>query len=484
MLFCGQVITHNDIFRSLLQSASPSTGQQAGLMDQRSTAPGAPVTAGIAMSVTPALLFVTTCWWPSLARLAQVFQQAGFRVALVCPKGHPGLAVPGITVFDYAPIRSLRCLSRAIMTVQPDFVIPGDDRAAAHLHRLYETGTSQERHLIRRSLGDPASYPIIRSRAALLAQAGQAGMKVPPGAAITSRAALSDWMHAASAPWVLKSDGAWSGHGVRVAHTERQARAAFAELSRGVGWAASLKRLAINRDLFWLGDWLGRDKPQVSAQGWIEGGTGNLAMFCRDGEVLASITAESVVCWGDTGPSTIIRMVEHEAFTQGARALAASLRLSGFIGLDFMMDATTGEPILIEMNPRATPLCNIRGPGQDLLAAAAQSWGGPDMPVPRALTGALIAHFPLAWHWNHADERLKHCQQDIPWETPALVDAMLQASWPDRQWPARLLAWLQRRLGADDHLAHVHLTGIVDLPAPNEIFGRQMGHPSGAPAGD
>jgi hypothetical protein len=291
-------------------------------------------------------------------------------------------------------------------------------------------------------------------------------------------------MQTVSAPWVLKSDGAWSGNGVRIAHTERQARAAFAELARGVGVAASLKRLFINRDLFWLGDWLTRTRPQVSAQGWITGGTGNLAMFCQDGEVLASITAESVVCWGDTGPSTIIRIVEHDAFTQGARALAASLGLSGFIGLDFMTDAETGEPILIEMNPRVTPLCNIRFLARDLLTAAALSWGGPAMPAPPSSSGALIAHFPLAWHWNHADERLKHCQQDIPWETPALLDAMLQASWPDRQWQARVLAAFQRWLGTDDHLAHVHLAGMVDLPAPAERFGNPLSRPSGAPAGD
>ncbi len=417
-------------------------------------------------AIKPAVLFATTCWWPSLARLIHQFQSAGFRVGVVCPPGHSALAVPGIAGFTYRPFRPRLALSDAIAAFQPSILVPGDDRAVAHLHGLHRTGSVAERTLIERSLGDPAGYAVTASRAALLAAARAAGMEVPAGATIASSSGVSAWTGTHPAPFVLKIDGAWSGTGVRIAHDAAQAQRAFRRLQAGPKLSAALKQFLINRDPYWLSDWLARTPPRVTAQAHLRGRSGNLAMFCRDGAMLACITAENVACWGETGPSTIVRLVENPAFAEGARALAASLRLSGFIGLDFMIEEATGAAVLIEMNPRATPLCNIRGGGgHDLLAAACLAWSGREVAPAPALETDMVAHFPLALHWNPADPRLAHCYQDIPHEAPALVRAMLEPYWPDRHWQARALTWVQRLFGRNDHFTKVRLRGVTVLPS-------------------
>ncbi len=102
------------------------------------------------------------------------------------------------------------------------------------------------------------------------------------------------------------------------------------------------------------------------------------------------------------------------------------------------------------MNPRITPLCNIRlEDGRDVIGAFMRSFTGRSDIPPHLAGPGLIANFPLARHWNSADERLATCHRDVPWNEPALVAAMLEPSWPDRQPLARALAAIRRLLGQD-----------------------------------
>jgi hypothetical protein len=386
------------------------------------------------------VLLVSTCWWPSFARFAHLLVLTGCRVSVLCPPGHPARVVPGVTVFDQQPFNPTAALSKAIAECQPVMVVPSDDRAVANLHELYQTGSATVRDLIVRSLGAPESYSIVRSRVRLIALARELGIAVPDDHAIGTAKELDDWLARAPGPWVVKVDGAWAGTGVRIATTPKQAHAAFRYLPRRLHAGVALKRLLVNRDPYWLADWRDQQPPEVSAQGHIKGWPGNLAMVCREGEVLAATVAEAVACWGETGPSTIVRLVHRPDFVADARRLARRLKLTGFYGLDFMVEQSTGKMILIEMNPRVTALANIRlHIGGDLIGAAASLFSGVPCPRPASLPAdELVAHFPLAWHWNRNDPRLEGCFQDIPWGEPALVTEMLRPSWPDRPFLARM----------------------------------------------
>ena len=393
-----------------------------------------------------AVLLVTTCWWPFLARFAHLLTQVGCRVAILCPPGHPAQAVPGVASFKQRAFRPTQALSAAIAACEPTLIVPADDRAVINLHRLHQTGSDAERRLIERSLGSPHGYPVTTSRLRLLALARRLHIPVPDDQAILTNADLDDWIARTPGPWVLKVDGSWAGAGVQIATTRNQAHRALNTLSHRVNPRMALTRMLVNRDPFSAADWLHRKSQQVSAQRHVRGWPGNLAMFCREGEVLAANVAETVACGGATGPSTIVRLVDRPEFVEGARRLAHELQLNGFHGLDFMVDEATGRALLIELNPRLTALSNIRmDAGRDLVgAAAAMLTGVPCAPPATRPEAGLVAHFPSAWQWHRNDPRLAACFQDVPWEAPALMAEMLRPSWPERPLLARMEAGSRR----------------------------------------
>ncbi len=211
-------------------------------------------------------------------------------------------------------------------------------------------------------------------------------------------------------------------------------------------------------------------------------------MFCQNGEVLAATVAEAVAGNGATGPSSIVRLVDRPDFVDGARRLARELRLSGFYGLDFMVDEQTGQALLIEMNPRLTALANIRiDPARDLIGAVVTILSGAECAPPlRTPAGELVAHFPNAWQWHRDDPRLADCFHDVPWAEPALMDAMLAPTWPERHLLARLVSGsrplvrrVRARLGGTCTSAHVWTAPRVQGSAA--VFGERCdgGHVSG-----
>ena len=65
-----------------------------------------------------------------------------------------------------------------------------------------------------------------------------------------------------------------------------------------------------------------------------------------------------------------MRIVDGSEMIEAARQVAKACGTTGFVGFDFVLEAATGTPIMIEMNPRAVPLCHIPfGPGRDLVQA-------------------------------------------------------------------------------------------------------------------
>ncbi len=405
------------------------------------------------------VLLVTTCWWPTLARFAQLLARHGCTVALLSPPSHPGRVLTDVRLFEHSAFDPLRALSAAIGDSGASSVIPADDRSVNQLHRLHRQGTPAERALVERSLGAPEGFAVTGSRVAFIELARRLGCAVPDDTALPCTAALDAWTRAHPPPWVLKVDGAWGGGGVRVVHDRPAAQAAFAELKSWLNGAKSLKRLAVDRDPFWLADWLGRRRhrpgeargPRVSVQAYIEGWPGDLAMLCLDGRVLAALCCEAVKVESERGPATIVRLVQRPELIDAARRIAAALGLNGFHGLDFVVEAATGRALLVELNPRLTPLANIRldpraGVARDLVAAAATLFSGMPCPPPERLpAGDLVAHFPTAQRADSHDARLTDCFQDIPVEDPALLAEMLRPIWPDRSLLARLLAALRRR---------------------------------------
>jgi len=280
--------------------------------------------------------------------------------------------------------------------------------------------------LIEFSLGSPESHPIVTSRYDLLQIAGDEGIRVPAMRLLNVAGDFNHWKEEQKFPWVLKADGTFGGRGVRVADSLEQAEQYFLELRRTYTIKRALKRWIVNRDAFWLRPCWNRSKPPVIVQSYIHGRPANCAVVCWQGRLLAGIAVEVVSAQGTTGPATVVRVVDNSEMIHPAEKIAHKLGLSGFFGLDFMIEDGSGAAYLIEMNPRCTPLSHLHlGGGRDMVAALwAQASGCPLLEKPPITEREMIAYFPNAW--SDGAEGLKDCFEDVPRGEPELVQALLR----------------------------------------------------------
>jgi hypothetical protein len=375
----------------------------------------------------------------------------------------------------------LESVARAVDESAPSLVIPCDDRAVEHLQQLYASrrqciqANPSICDLIEHSLGDPSSFGIVASRHSLLRIAEEEGLRIPKTRRIDDAKDLSHLEVESPFPWVLKSDGSWGGRGVRIVHDLNHAQQVFPEVRRPYGFKRAIKRFLINRDPFWLRPWWEGKTPDVVAQAFVSGRPANCAVFCWGGEVLAGVAVEVISSEGDTGPASVVRIVEGSEMLHCARVLARRLKLSGIFGLDFVLEWRTGAAYLIEMNPRLTPVCHLRlGKDRDIVGALASKLLSKEIILEKSLTDKdLIAYFPQAWLSKSG--HLDASYQDYPHGQPQLVWELLN-SWPERTFIFRAFASgskIKEKLHRAVHSRKNMRQTIPDLPEdkpyPNDL---------------
>ncbi|QWZ09555.1 ATP-grasp domain-containing protein [Nocardioides panacis] len=81
----------------------------------------------------------------------------------------------------------------------------------------------------------------------------------------------------------------------------------------------------------------------------------SFAALCRDGRVLASLTARRTRQYPlDFGrASTFVQTIEDRTVEDDARRLLAAMRLTGLVEVEFKRDPTTGANLLLDVNARA-----------------------------------------------------------------------------------------------------------------------------------
>ena len=185
------------------------------------------------------------------------------------------------------------------------------------------------------------------------------------------------------------------------------------------------------------------DARAIMVQEFVAGdGNFSFAALCRDGRVLASLTARRTRQYPrDFGKaSTFVETIEDKTVEDDARRLLAAMRLSGLVEVEFKRDPRTGANLLLDVNARA--------------------WGW------QALGAKAGVDFPyLLW--------LMAC--DLP--TP-VVDARPGVSWMRLVFdvPAAAAALRSRQLTVPDYLrsfrrplAHAILAADDPLPGLLDI---------------
>lgn len=391
------------------------------------------------------VLLASSIRWPVAAKLALAFLRHGCEVEAVCPQDHPFSFVSGISRFyRYRGTDSLRSLGDAMTLSDPDLVIPCDDGVVWQLHALHRA-KPELRPLIERSLGDPAGYEVVAGRAELMEIAEELQIRIPRTVRVSDAADLRAWFSREGAAGVLKLDWTCGGAGVEVVRCFADAEKALHTMGRPATFMTAFGRWLLIHDALAFWKWRHRRRRAVTVQQLIVGRPANAMMACRDGKVLGLVTVEVLFAQGPTGTALAVRLVENDEIRTGAERIAKRLRLSGFHGLDYVLEDGTGDAYLIELNPRCTQLGHLQVGSQDDLAgilcgasANASLQGSRSSGGGKGIGGKVIAFFPEALLSNPPCPYLGDAYVDTPLEEPRLLGELTRGDWRDRRLLARL----------------------------------------------
>jgi predicted ATP-grasp superfamily ATP-dependent carboligase len=392
----------------------------------------------------PKILISATLWWHSSARLAMAFLRHGCHVSALCPPGHPLRFVTGIgAIYSYQGLAPMGLLRAAIREAQPTLIVPCDDIAVWQLHALH-ANEPDLRPLIELSLGAAEAYPAIQQRGEVLRVAQSLGIRVPFTQTLNSAEELKDWKF--DKPAVLKLDGTWGGEGVTIVRSLKEATQGFHSASDGTKAWRAWKRFLINHYFFALWAWQRQKTSKMTIQKFIPGRPATTMFACWRGEVLASSTVEVLHSQAPTGAANVVQVLKNNEIEDAVRLLAWKLQLSGFHGLDFVLEQDTDAAYLVELNPRATQLGHLNLSSQGDLAGVIARKLKNEAPARIAsqnqIQNSAIAFFPYACKSNPGSVYLHQGYHDVPWDEPALMRELMCDPWPDRQWQSRIFRYL------------------------------------------
>lgn len=374
----------------------------------------------------PRLLVVSTQPWTAAPRLAMALREAGCAVEAACPPG-------ALLARSLAPERKHRLrpwrlgrdLAAALRATRPALAVPTDDLSAALLAALHAEPDLAA--LVEASLGEARGYAVAGHKSAQMALAGSLGLPIPATRPVPDLAALEAALAVGTLPRVLKTDGSWGGTGVIVIRDRREAPAAFARATARPSLPAALRHAvgegAVRPLVAWR-DWQG-GVPDL--QDFVPGRPANRAVLADRGRVLAGLSVEVAQAASATGPASVVRVVEDAAMADTAARFVKALGLSGLLGFDFVLEEGTRRPLMIEMNPRATPICHLSRVAGGGLAGAYAAWarGGDPAAAPMPAPGTAITLFPGEWLRDPRSPHLQSGWHDVPWADPPLMRAYL-----------------------------------------------------------
>lgn len=388
-------------------------------------------------SQQPGVLVTATTWWPLSARLSSRLMAYGCKVTALCPSGHPLRHLPGMTkCHAYITGQSQDSLARAIREDRPDIVIPTDDQAVQELQQLALVD-ADVRRLYERSLGSLEAGMLLSGRESLSRLAAKLGIAAAESVVVRSIEQASAVARQWGFPAVLKKDATWGGNGVAIVRNQADLANAYSKLRRPIGLAARCKRRLVNSDRLAFAN-RNSHSSEMTMQRYVEGTPANAMFAAFEGKLLADYQVRVCGSLGQTGAAVLVEKVDDARIREAGARLAAELGLSGFFGLDFVLRQGTGEPLLIELNPRTTQLGHLpMQDGADLAGHMYAAWTG--LPVPRSTETPgtpRIAFFPQAMQSNIDPTLLDGAYMDMPQESE-LITELQKTAWPERQWIAR-----------------------------------------------
>ena len=217
----------------------------------------------------------------------------------------------------------------------------------------------------------------------------------------------------------------------------------------------------------------------ISLQQYIIGRPSNRAVICWKGKVLAGISVEALEVTHESGPASVVRLIDHPEMAIAAEHMVKCLELSGFVGFDFILDSLC-QAWLIEINPRVTPICHLSlDDGTNLTGSLyTQMTGRWPRSTPATIDRGLIALFPDEIVRCPSSEHLQFGQHDVPWREPELVCSTLDMAlrtgvrkrvrtFLERHLPTAVGAFIKLGLIDPPHESRCDHTTLPEHPGPS-----------------
>ena len=368
--------------------------------------------------------------WVACSRLAKPLHEAGFAVEAVC-RPQAFLAKTRfvdrhIFIESRLPVFS-RFLSIKMIKIlrqsRPQWVIPGDEDAVELLmdvKRLAELGGNTEiTDLLRTSLWKEAFHNELRCKKRFVRLLSQWQISTPDYQTLASYYAEGG-SKTLPFPLILKGNFGSGGSGVIYCRNELELADGLrlVNLSRLQALWFKLKSQCFY-DVY-------SSKLEFDIQRYIVGTPGMFVFVARQGQLLAGFSALAVQTHPKaSGPSSVIEGIELPELQQNAANIIAKVGYNGFGCFDFMYEAATGIPFVIEMNTRPVPASHLDESitGVNLCKAYADALQGKSVPWSRQKP-FTVALFPSEYRRNQASPYFAYAFHDVPEDDPQLLAAM------------------------------------------------------------
>ena len=371
------------------------------------------------------LLVSTETNWLGAARMPSALGNAGFDVSLLTPANSLVAKSRFVRRVGYlpqnaTPLQWVLAFSAMVKATSPHLVVPCDDVAVRLMQTLVLSPPptllpAQYRtlaELIRESLGDPDHYRTSVDKTLLPAAAEALGVRVPPYVVTTELEEAQSFAEGHGYPVVVKRGFGAAGEWVAIVPDSEQ----LAQICSRYMTATTL-------------DLEGSGSSRVLIQAHISGNVVDQSMVTWHGCTLAGFVREKLVKDPPLGPATVVRVLHAAEVRKFSECLATGLGMTGFLAIEYIVQQTTGDAYLLEINRRVTSGITLGAMvGVDLCAAMyAAVTGNPSSVRADVAPGEdqLIAHFPEEWLRDPNSRYLLEYRIDAPWDDPDVLEASI-----------------------------------------------------------
>jgi predicted ATP-grasp superfamily ATP-dependent carboligase len=368
-----------------------------------------------------------------ISRLPAALRSSGFKVSAIC---HVNSYLAKTKYLDqliaWTGLETTNALSRIIKIIQvieqlkPHLVIPADEGTIVLLFQTLRMCKLWHRYagvkaVLERSLFREEFLPQTIVKDAFIDFAAGLGIRVPQNCVIHTREEALELVASLQFPVVLKRAVGSSGRQVTIHDNPDTLASELTHIFRMRALrdmkhrVTSLLTNSINViDNYW------------SLQQFVQGETAMFVFVAGQGKILGHLPLYKKQTYpGKTGPSSVIQSFNCPEMLEFAARIVEKIEFNGFGSIDFIVDAQSQQPYVIEFNPRPVPACHL---GQhfnvDLCQLLADHIQGKSPAHSEVLPSQTIALFPSEYFRDPQSPYLKTAFHDIPWEDEGLMAAL------------------------------------------------------------